>query len=170
METVVLLSSARCLKRRAFHLEDEIVTEWKKHSIRSALSSCYKVHSAMGGILPGKEMVRAISTRSVIITNIIPSGKQVRECGAQVKSMQIISRSVCSYSSALPQYLERDARGMRTPCASLIFCKFARTSIAQVGSVLCGAQTKRKRHPQGVPFLFAGDPYGNRTHVFSVRG
>ena len=36
------------------------------------------------GILPGEEMVRASSTTSVIRTNSIPSGKQVRECGARV--------------------------------------------------------------------------------------
>ena len=32
----------------------------------------------VSGILPGEEMVRAISTVSVIRTNNIPSGKQVR--------------------------------------------------------------------------------------------
>ena len=35
-------------------------------------------------------------------------------------------------------------RGIRTPCASNVFCKFAHTDIAQVGSVLCGAQKKEK--------------------------
>ena len=115
--------------------------------LRSSSDLFCLVHTAIGGILAGEEMIRANSTASVIRRDNIPSGKQVRECGAQVKSMQIISRSVCSYISALPQYLERDARGMRTPCATQIFPKTANKVSAQVGSVLCGAQIKRNKHP-----------------------
>ncbi len=40
----------------------------------------------ISSILPGEEMMLAISTGSVIRTNNIPSGKQVRECGVRVKS------------------------------------------------------------------------------------
>lgn len=109
--------------------------------------SCYLVHTAIGGILAGEQMVRQISTVSVISRNDIASAKQVRECGARVGYIEIISRSVCSYISALPQYLERDARGMRTPCAAQIFPKTANKVSAQVGSVLCGAQIKRNKHP-----------------------
>ena len=36
------------------------------------------------GILPGEKMIRAVSTISAISTNNIPSGKQVRECGARI--------------------------------------------------------------------------------------
>ena len=70
------------------------------------------------GILPGEEMVRAGSTASVISANNIPSGKQVRECGARVDNNKaIISRSVLIswYISALPQYLERFAPRYTNP-------------------------------------------------------
>ena len=152
--------------------------------IRNSSDMFCLVHTAIGGILAGEQMVRQISTVSVISRNDIASAKQVRRAkekglisvfleamshvaskmrrvyraeimrnksgrvsGARVGYIEIISRSVCSYISALPQYLERDARGMRTPCATQIFPKTANKVSAQVGSVLCGAQIKRNKHP-----------------------
>ena len=64
--------------------------------------------------------------------------------------MRCAGQIYCYYSAfryvhTSPRYRNTSSasrRGMRTPCASDIFCKFARTDIAQVGSVLCGAQKK----------------------------
>ena len=56
------------------------------------------------------------------------SGKQVRECGARVKSENVFSRSVLIpwYISALPQYLERYAARYVNPLRHTNSCKSAR--------------------------------------------
>ena len=75
------------------------------------------------GILPGEEMEQIIRTTSVITSILYPERQtNVRECGARVTCIKVIPlvlRILCNFS-ALPQYLERLARGMRTPCAILL--------------------------------------------------
>ena len=75
------------------------------------------------GILAGEQMIRAISTVSVISRNDIASAKQVRECGARVIYYYIISLvvQVLRNISALPQYLERYATRYANP---LRVCKY----------------------------------------------
>ena len=46
--------------------------------IRNSSDLFCLVHTAIGGILAGEEMIRANSTASVIRRDNIPSGKQVR--------------------------------------------------------------------------------------------
>ena len=110
------------------------------------------------GILPSEEMEPKKSTESVIRRNSTPSGKQVRECGVRYLCAMKISLAPGSFLSALPQYL-----------ASARYANpRSRTTCYALGSVLCEAQKKIGTHI-GVPIFF-GDSYGNRTHVFSVRG
>ena len=52
------------------------------------------MHTAKGGILPGEEMTRAVSAKSVIRANNIPSGKQVRR--AKEKQLIIVFRKAMS--------------------------------------------------------------------------
>ena len=69
------------------HIKEKTDTDevlWEK-----ILSGAYRG----SGILPCEEILRAISTTSVIRINNIPSGKQVRECGARKKNVAQISRS-----------------------------------------------------------------------------
>ena len=75
------------------------------------------------GILAGEQMIRAISTVSVISRNDIASAKQVRECGARVIYYYIISLvvQVLRNISALRQYLERYATRYANP---LRVCKY----------------------------------------------
>ena len=124
------------------------------------------------GILPGEEMEQIIRTTSVITSILYPERQtNVRECGARVTCIKVIPlvlRILCNFS-ALPQYLERLARGMRTPCAILLlqictYCigasgfGFVRSTKKEIGTLF------------GVPISFLGDPYGNRTHVTAVKG
>ena len=109
------------------------------------------------------EAVRAVQT-------IPRAANQVRECGAQVEYLQILALSVCSYISALPQYLERFAARYANPLRQYRFCKFAHFNLAQVGSDLYGPPPQKKKSTTFVVLFCGGDPYGNRTHVFSVRG
>ena len=80
------------------------------------------------------------------------TGHQHTENGNAVRGSSIIIkfRLLCKYYVTSPRYRNTSSatrRGMRTPCASVNTCKFVRADIAQVGSSLCGAQTKRNRHP-----------------------
>ena len=62
------------------------------------------------------------------------------------------------------------ARGSRerAPIALLAKCEPMRLLIANAVSINDTA-SKKKKQDKSPAFLF-GDPYGNRTHVFSVRG
>ena len=138
--------------------------------------------------------MHAISTASVIRAINIPSAKQVRECGARVICAYIIPLilRILWNISALPVLcgaygnLLRPARlptrkrrsNVSTPirasanvqdkqikAMNCIICK------ARVGSMSVRATNdKKKKSTTSVVLSVVGDPYGNRTHVFSVRG
>ena len=125
------------------------------------------------GILAGEEMIQEISTTSVIRSNVIPSAKQVRECGARViyaYKIPLVLRVLWNIS-ALPQYLERFAARYANP---LRVCKYLQICACRHGASgfeFVRSTNKKKQTPTSeCLFLFVGDPYGNRTHVFSVRG
>ena len=96
------------------------------------------------GILPGEEMILSISTTSVIYVNNAPSGKQVRE-----------------FASSYEVSTGDDEAMFRTHILKIYNFQdgFSREARHQ----------NKKDTLKECPFRF-GDPYGNRTHVFSVRG
>ena len=86
------------------------------------------VHTAIGGILAGEQMVRAISTTSVISVNNIPSGKQVR----RAKEKGLIS----VFLEAMSHVASKMRRVYR---AEIMRNKSGRVSGARV---LCGAPVR----------------------------
>ena len=125
------------------------------------------------GILAGEQMIRAISTVSVISRNDIASAKQVRECGARVIYYYIISLvvQVLRNISALPQYLERYATRYANPLRVCKYLQICACRHSASGFEFVRSTNKKKQTPTSeCLFLFVGDPYGNRSHVFSVRG
>ena len=112
------------------------------------------------GILPGEEMECAGSTTSVISRDYIPSGKQVRECGARVKGKVLISMSVLIswYISALPQYLDRFAARYANPLPSQIPTNL-NVQYSASGFEVVRSTNKMKQAPTSeCLFHFVGDP------------
>ena len=79
----------------------------------------------ISSILPGEEMVLAISTESVISRDCIPSAKQVRR--AREKQLITVFREAMSHVASRSRRVYRaddmrhkSGRGMRTPCANSI--------------------------------------------------
>ena len=95
-------------------------------------------HTDTVGILPGEEIIHAISRVSVISTNCIPSGNTHSALLLVLQNMRIHSNEMLNLHSA--SGFSREAR-----------------------------HQNKKDTLKECPFRF-GDPYGNRTHVFSVRG
>ena len=124
----------------------------------SCLASRYTVHAEL------KTEIRCC---------IAASGKQVRECGARVNNEDLISRSAQSswYISALPQYLERFAARYTNPLRVNDFLQICRHWHSASGFEFVRSTNKKRKTPTSECLsFFVGDPYGNRTHVFSVRG
>ena len=125
------------------HIKEKTDTEdvlWEK-----ILSGAYRG----SGILPCEEMMRAISTTSVIRINNIPSGKQVRECGARKKNVAQISRSVqisrvYLRATAIPRALRGE---VCEPLARHKFFLELQTIYPRKWVRFCAEHKKRDRHP-----------------------
>ena len=71
------------LRARVGSRAERVTKKRDRHPLWSVFSIVFGAYRECG-ILPGEKMIRAVSTISAISTNNIPSGKQVRECGARI--------------------------------------------------------------------------------------
>ena len=104
------------------------------------------VHTTVGGILPGEQMISRMITDNSHTTKKKASGKQVRE---SAPSYKVSTRD--------------DGAEIRTQSVR-------RSHTGEFDSKYGPPDHKKEKHHKRGAFLWSGDPYGNRTHVTAVKG
>ena len=105
-------------------------------------------------------------TLRLINVRIVKYGNAVR--GSNIcKSFQGL------FVQAFPRYRNTSSasrRGMRTPCATIFLQIYTHRHCASGFGFVRSTNKKKQAPTSECLFLFAGDPYGNRTHVTAVKG